>query len=44
MLSKNFRSLLESMKSTSNEIDEDRDARIENREERKVISEECLIH
>ena len=35
MLSKNFRSLLESMKSTSNEIDEDRDARIENREERR---------
>ena len=35
MLSKNFRSLLESMKSTSNEIDEDRDARIERREERR---------
>ena len=35
MLSKNFRSLLESMKSPYNEMDEDRDERIANREERR---------
>lgn len=35
MLSKNFRSLLESMKSPYNEMDEDRDERIANKEERR---------
>lgn len=35
MLSKNFRSLLESMKSPYDQMDEDRDARVERREERR---------
>lgn len=35
MLSKTFRSLLESMKSPYNEMDEDRDERVERREERR---------
>lgn len=35
MLSKTFRSLLESMKSSYNEMDEDKDARVERREERR---------
>ena len=35
MLSKNFISLLESMKSPYNEMDEDKDARVERREERR---------
>jgi hypothetical protein len=35
MLSKTFRSLLESMKSPYNEMDEDREARVEKREERR---------